>query len=36
MKELFGKFYLDKEKDIIVKLYKEKEDEIQKTKKLKQ
>lgn len=28
MKELFGKFYLDKEKDIIVKLYKEKEDEI--------
>ena len=29
MKKLFQKFYLDKEKDIIVNLYKEKEDELE-------
>ena len=29
MKKLFSKFYLDKEKDIIVNLYKEKEDELE-------
>ena len=28
MKKLFGKFYLDKEKDICITLYKEKEDEL--------
>ena len=29
MKKLFSRFYLDKEKDIIVNLYKEKEDELE-------
>ena len=28
MKNIFGKFYLDKEKDIVVNLYRENEDEL--------